>query len=1347
MQLSCKFSGNFLEKMCFSAAKSGVIWEKMRIMRSEIGIFLYFRHSFSYNRASLQGTQPNWRQRRLMSVILSNKKAYGGQTRHLLTCLALILLCASTYGASYSGGSGEPNDPYQISTASDWQDLMVTKADWDTHFILTIDLDMNDVPIIPIGNDANAFSGVFDGNDHIVRNVDINTPGASYVGLFGYVGENGHISSLGVEDSAISGKDYVGGLVALNEGGTITDCYARSLVTGSLTYVGGLVGRNSGSITNCHATGSVIWHRGIYGWIGLYGGLVGMNEGYISNCHSTGSVDAWGSNVGGLVGDNSSGTIRNCYATGSVAGVAIAGGLAGDNYRGSISNCYAAGYVKTANERVGGLVGRDYEGSIYNCYAIGSVGGENYVGGLVGRAVRTTLRNCYSCGSVEGIREKVGGLAGEDYGGMVIACFWDLETSGQSGGVGGIGLSTARMKSLAVYRDAGWGGESWVIEDGFDYPHLAWEGSGGEPIPEAGPIPLIGVGTAEEPYQIWTVEDFAMLSWHLSVLDKHIEMMADLDLEGVEIRPISQLAPFTGIFEGNNHILGNIEIDRPEEAYVGLFRRLDSGAEIRNLVLEDISITGDYYVGGLAALNEGAVIANCSVKGSVASGDGYGKSYVGGLVGAHRSGMITDCNAVEVTVSGSGPCVGGLVGGNWATLVKCYACSSVSGVYDEVGGMAGLNAGSISDCQAVSTVKGRYRVGGLVGKADHGSMTDCHANATVSGDSSVGGLVGRDEYGDISNCSAAGLVVSSRGHAGGLVATIHAGDIVECHAESSVVTEGNYAGGFIGYNNHSNIADCRAVGSVVGTHYVGGFAGDNHGGIVGSQATGSADGNDYVGGLVGYNGEYIADCRATGSANGSNYVGGLVGSNRYASIVNCHAAGPADGNDYVGGLVGSCFDGTIDGSSAFGPVKGNSNVGGLTGHIITGYHDWLGDVMRCYAVGVVDGNSHVGGLVGHNVRGTIVNCYGSGAVTATTDVGGLVGLSNDGTIIYCYADGSVTGGGGVGGLVGTVDRSHTSNYLGTDIRYSCAIGSVAASGSSVGGLVGSSGGLIADCYAVAPVTSDGNCVGGLVGCSTGLVIAGCYAGGSVSGNDYVGGLVGINHLHVMFEDSFWDVNSAGTETSEGGTGMPTVQMQSSSTYMDAGWDFVNTWAICEGTNYPLFLWQIPDADFRCPDGVSGEDFALFALNWQDFDCNSANDYCDGADFDVSGGVDGNDLVLFSDQWLSQTAWSDRSYLLSSLPSAASEPNPPDGSVEIRRDAALSWQAGEGALYHEVYFGTINPPTWQERTISTTYSHYVPPREMYPETTYYWRVDEVNPMGVTEGEVWTFTTGTSGGTTR
>jgi hypothetical protein len=192
----------------------------------------------------------------------------------------------------------------------------------------------------------------------------------------------------------------------------------------------------------------------------------------------------------------------------------------------------------------------------------------------------------------------------------------------------------------------------------------------------------------------------------------------------------------------------------------------------------------------------------------------------------------------------------------------------------------------------------------------------------------------------------------------------------------------------------------------------------------------------------------------------------------------------------------------------------------------------------------------------------------------------------------------------------------------------------------VGGLVGFVDGPISNCYCEA-VVSGNDYIGGLVGWNHGT-ITNCYSkGGSVSGNRWFGGLVGYNGYRGTVMDSFWDIQTSAQTDSAGGTGLTTTEMQTAATFLQAGWDFVgetengteDIWAICEGTNYPRLVWQIPVGDFVCPDGVTMPDFSLFATRWLDDNCDSGNDYCEGTDLDLSGAVDINDLETFADNWL------------------------------------------------------------------------------------------------------------------
>ena len=100
-----------------------------------------------------------------------------------------------------------------------------------------------------------------------------------------------------------------------------------------------------------------------------------------------------------------------------------------------------------------------------------------------------------------------------------------------------------------------------------------------------------------------------------------------------------------------------------------------------------------------------------------------------------------------------------------------------------------------------------------------------------------------------------------------------------------------------------------------------------------------------------------------------------------------------------------------------------------------------------------------------------------------------------------------------------------------------------------------------------------------------------------------------------------------------------------------------------------------------------------------------------------------------------TVWTFTTEAAPPLPGAASNPDPADGAIDVITAPAMSWVAGSNATSHDVYFGTANPPAFQGNQNGASYA----PGTLNSNTTYFWRIDEVNGTGTTQGAVWSFTT--------
>lgn len=342
------------------------------------------------------------------------------------------------------------------------------------------------------------------------------------------------------------------------------------------------------------------------------------------------------------------------------------------------------------------------------------------------------------------------------------------------------------------------------------------------------------------------------------------------------------------------------------------------------------------------------------------------------------------------------------------------------------------------------------------------------------------------------------------------------------------------------------------------------------------------------------------------------YVGALVGLARTATISNCHVRlGTVTGDTCVGALIGKRNGGAVSDCTVRATVRASSRVGGLIGH------SYWGLIERCDAIGEVavyaDLESEswgAGGLVGENQYGVMTDSHAGCVVEGRRDVAGLVGLNSTADIQRCWTDGRVSGDEDVGGLIGRNNGGQISDSY--SVSNVCGL-------TFVGGLVGYHG-PSCDC-----VTAEAG------------VIERCYAAGPVSGATNVGGLTPINdRSHV--NGSFWDTEATGCRTSAGAVSRTTKQMQTMSTFLNAGWDFVgetangadNVWCQPAANEYPRLAWQTLMGDLDADGDVDFRDFAMLARQWRGTDDDLRSR---GAFLVPDGAIDLDDLDALAQGWL------------------------------------------------------------------------------------------------------------------
>jgi len=473
--------------------------------------------------------------------------------------------------------------------------------------------------------------------------------------------------------------------------------------------------------------------------------------------------------------------------------------------------------------------------------------------------------------------------------------------------------------------------------------------------------------------------------------------------------------PFSGIFDGCGHIISNLTIDTvgADNDCLGLFGGIEgSSAEIKNLNIENINITGGPYsrsLGGLCGYNYEGRISNCYATGSVTGGDH--SRYLGGLCGSNI-GTISNCYATgSVTCVEYSYCLGGLCGWNRGTISNCYATGTVTG-NSRLGGLCGANyGGTITECYATGSVTGgpaSHNLGGLCGINLHGAITNCHSSGSVTGgDNSVslGGLCGDNWDGTITNCFWDTETTGQTTSAGGWAMTT-----TQLKQETTYIGWNNGAWTINDGNDYPRLLWEGEPDPLITTDY--------------PARTYFGDGISQPFEIVNAADLYCMSRRADdwGKVFVLKANIDMVAIGDYWPVTNF--TGSFDGDGYT--VNNLTIDATIIGNHSqlglFGKISDGGdvrNVGLINVNVIGGdYSRSLGglcgrnndgEITNCYAAGLVTGRNDsrcLGGLCGKNYRGAITNCYATGSVNGgdgSSDLGGLCG-KNEGTITNCFWD-------------------------------------------------------------------------------------------------------------------------------------------------------------------------------------------------------------------------------------------------------------------------------------------------------------------------------------------------------
>lgn len=161
-----------------------------------------------------------------------------------------------------------------------------------------------------------AFTGTFDGNGHVIKNLKINRGGdvsGFNCGFFGYAKAGAVIKNLGLDGGEVTGNSYCGALAGVSFASVSnvwSTCKVTATKNASYKWIGGIAGRNAGSVKNSFVAAEIAGSTET-------GVIAGNNQGTVENCYgivceTTGNLVGVGTAISSKIYVSESEMIADC---------------------------------------------------------------------------------------------------------------------------------------------------------------------------------------------------------------------------------------------------------------------------------------------------------------------------------------------------------------------------------------------------------------------------------------------------------------------------------------------------------------------------------------------------------------------------------------------------------------------------------------------------------------------------------------------------------------------------------------------------------------------------------------------------------------------------------------------------------------------------------------------------------------------------------------------------------------------------------------------------------------------------------------------------------------------------